>query len=595
MTETPFKNRLNSLRALMIQQELDGLIIPHGDEFQNEFVPESYQRLKYMTGFTGSAGLAIILKDKAVAMSDGRYTIQLKQQVDQTLYNLDDSTKISAAKWISANASAGEVIGFDPMLHSKQFIDTLFAELSGLNINLKPTPENLVDKIWNDQPTRVFGQISQFPLQYAGVPHHDKIKKISEIISAQNCDAVLLSLPDSVSWCLNLRADDVAHNPILLARMVIFANGAATLLIEPDRINDDLIRYFGTNISVSAPHEFEQILQDNVKRIWLDPLRSPVHFFQIAYDCGIDIFEQKDPSILLKAQKNPQEQNAMRSAHTRDGIAVSKFLYWLENHKQDTDLSEISLAQKLEEFRRTSSLYKDSSFDTICGWNENGAIIHYRATEESHSKIPANANGILLLDSGAQYEDGTTDITRTISFGQVDPSIRIQNTLVLKGMISIAKAKFPHSTTGAQIDVLARKALWEHGLDYAHGTGHGVGCFLSVHEEATSLSPRGHERMEPGMIVSNEPGYYKEGSHGIRIENLILCIDTKDHDELGRPILAFETLTLVPIDQRLIDATLLDEEERDWLNNYHARVLKEIGPSLKGDEITWLQDACKAL
>jgi Xaa-Pro aminopeptidase len=593
--ENCFEIRLNNLRALMKTHGLDGFIVPHGDEFQNEFVPESHQRLKYMTGFTGSAGFAVILQDKAVVMSDGRYTIQLKQQVDQNLYELNDSTKITASKWICENASPSAMIGFDPMLHSKQFIDIALKDFEEKNITLKPIQKNLIDNIWNDRPPMRWGRIEQFPLQYAGISHHDKIKKISEIIKTQNCDAVLLSLPDSVSWCLNLRANDVPHNPILLARLIIFANGTAILLIEKERVSNDLSDYLGANISIKDPQDFDKILGQTVKKIWIDPLRSPIHFLQAAYDAGIDIYEQKDPTIILKAQKNLHEQNAMKSAHVRDGVAIVKFLYWLEQHKSDSDLSELFIADKLEQFRKASPLYKDSSFDTICGWNENGAIIHYRATPESHAQIPANANGILLLDSGAQYEDGTTDITRTISFGAIDPTVRTHNTLVLKGMIAISKAKFPYGTMGAQIDVLARMALWDHGLDYAHGTGHGVGCYLSVHEEATSLSPRGHDKMEVGMIVSNEPGYYKEGSHGIRIENLILCVDTGDKDELDRAILSFDTLTLVPIDQRLIDKNLLDDHEIEWINQYHIRILKEIGPSLTPDEFTWLQGACKAL
>ena len=593
--ENCFQNRLNNLRTLMKSHGLDGFIVPHGDEFQNEFVPESHQRLKYMTGFTGSAGFAVILHDKAVVMSDGRYTIQLKQQVDQKLFELNDSTKITASKWISTNASPRAVIGFDPMLHSKQFIDIALKDFEEKNIILKPITKNLIDDIWHDRPPVHWGEINQFPLQYAGINHYDKIKKIADIIRTQQCDAVLLSLPDSVSWCLNLRANDVPHNQILLARLVIFANGTATLLIEKERMTNDLIDYLGATISIQSPQNFDKILQQDMKRIWIDPLRSPIHFLQQAYDAGIEILEQKDPTIILKAQKNSQEQNAMKSAHVRDGVAIVKFLYWLEKHKGNSDLSELSIADKLEQFRKASSLYKDSSFDTICGWNANGAIIHYRATPESHAKIPANTNGLLLLDSGAQYEDGTTDITRTISFGAVDPSIRAHNTLVLKGMIAISKAKFPYGTTGAQIDVLARTALWDHGLDNAHGTGHGVGCYLSVHEEATSLSPRCHDKMEVGMIVSNEPGYYKEGSHGIRIENLILCIDTGDKDELGRAVLAFDTLTLAPIDQRLIDKNMLDDDEIEWLNHYHARILKEISPSLTNEEIMWLQGACKAL
>jgi Xaa-Pro aminopeptidase len=594
MNDIDFAARLRALRSLLQENGYDGLIIPHGDEFQNEFVPESHQRLKYMTNFTGSAGFAVVLSDKAVVMSDGRYTIQLKKEIRADLFMIDDSTKVTIVDWLKKNATVPMVIGYDPFLHTKSSLDMLEKSLTGTVISLKETPTNFIDQIWRNRPAIKHGSIRSFSLQYAGISHHQKIKTIAALVAESDSDAVLLTLPDSVSWCLNLRANDVSHNPVLLARLLIHRHGKAVLFLESSRITDDLRDHLGTDISIADPQEIPHALQ-SLTTIWLDPVRSPAYFFTLADEYNVGVLAQKDPTIDLKAKKNSQEQNAMRSAHVRDGIAMIKFLYWLEQNKSRSDLSELSLANTLESFRQQSSLYKESSFDTICGWNENGAIIHYRATPEDFAKIPANGNGVLLLDSGAQYEDGTTDITRTISFGIVNPDIKKHFTLVLKGMIAISRARFPYGTTGAQIDVLARAALWDHGLDYAHGTGHGVGCFLSVHEEATSLSPRSQDKMEAGMIVSNEPGYYKEGSHGIRIENLILCTDTNETDELGRKILTFETLTLVPIDKRLIDTELLIDDEIIWLNEYHKRVLKEIGPALNQDELTWLQDACKAL
>lgn len=595
MTYSPMKNRLTALRDQLNQHGIQGFIIPHGDEFQNEFVPAPFERLKFLTGFTGSAGFAIVSPHKAVVMSDGRYTIQLKQQIDHSLFETDDSTKTTAAKWIIANFLNGDVVGFDPMLHSKQYVDMMMRELEPHGIKLKALSQNLMDNIWNDKPSLSNATIFPFPIDYAGLSHLEKIRIIADVISDKGCDAAFLSLPDSVSWTLNIRAHDVPHNPIVLSRLLIKKDATAILFIDESRINSDLQHYLGKDVAISSFSSFVDHVSNGIRKIWLDPLRTPVQFFNIAQDLGISIHEQKDPVIDMRAQKNIHEQKAMRAAHVRDGAAIVKFLHWLDQHKSDQNLSELSLAEALENCRRSSNMYRESSFDTICGWNGNGAIIHYRATPDSHAKIPAHANGILLLDSGGQYEDGTTDITRTISFGNVDPVIRTHNTLVLKGMIAISKARFPYGTTGAQIDVLARQALWDHGLDYPHGTGHGVGCFLSVHEEATSLSPRSQDKMEVGMIVSNEPGYYKENAYGIRIENLILCVDTGEIDELGRPILAFDTLTLAPIDRHLIDKELLDTDEIQWLNNYHARVLRELRPLLSDHEITWLQDACKAL
>jgi Xaa-Pro aminopeptidase len=594
MTEIPsIAKKIATLRATFESHQIDGYLVPHGDEYQNEFVPEYSQRLKYLTGFTGSAGFSIVLNDKAVVMSDGRYSVQLKTEIDHSIFLIGDSTKLSVADWLKQNINEPVVIGYDPWLYSELFIISLQKSLANTNIRLKSIDKNLVDILWTNRPTPQWQSIEQFPIEYAGLSYNDKLNIIADIIQQHQQNSVLLTLPDSVSWCLNIRANDVPHNPIVLSRLLINANGTAILFLDDGRNAPELNSYFDDTVSVQPISKLKHYLEQH-KNIMIDPQRSASAFFSMMRENGCSITEAKDPTIALKAKKNDAEIESMRVAHRRDAAAIIKFLAWLDANKTKSH-TEITLDKQLEAFRRQSNEYRDSSFDTICGWNEHGAIIHYRAKPETAATIPQNANGILLLDSGGQYLDGTTDITRTLSFGSVDPEIRKQNTLVLKGMIAVSMAKFPYGTTGAQIDVLARKALWDHGLDYPHGTGHGVGCYLSVHEEATSLSPRSFDKLESGMIISNEPGYYKEGSHGIRIENLILCRDTSHKDELDRAIFEFETLTLVPFDRSLIDQSLLSPSEISWINKYHARILHEIGTSLNGDDLNWLKDACKAL
>ena len=567
--------KLSDLRAAMEKAGVDGYLIPRADEFQGENVPPSSDRLRWLSGFTGSAGMAIVLKDKAVVMSDGRYTIQLKQQVDAALFGTEDSTKISPPDWIAEHAPDA-VIGYDPKLHTPQELK----KFEDNGVRLQPV-SNLVDDVWKDRPAPPSAAIELFPLRYAGVEAKEKLDQVADILRGQGADAAIITMPDSIAWMLNIRSSDIAHTPVALSNAIVRKDGTLDWFIEAGRVSEAVQRSFGNRVSLVDPDAIEKSISGlKGKKVVVDGRRSSVWFIAALKKHGVDFIDAKDPSIALKARKNTAEQNAMRAAHIRDGVTMVKFLKWLDEN--DAPLDELAVEAKLESFRREAKEFKDSSFDTISGFGPNGAIVHYRANEKSNLKL--EQGNLLLLDSGAQYEDGTTDITRTIAIGEPTKEMREMNTLVLKGHIAVATAKFPKGTLGKEIDALARKALQERGYDYAHGTGHGVGCYLSVHEEAASLSPRGVEPIEAGMIVSNEPGFYKEGAFGIRIENLVL---TKEEDGL----LSFETLTLAPMDLSLVEFSMLNSVEKDWLNDYQARVYATLAPLLDAPTREWLKSS----
>ena len=587
-----YAEKLQALRLEMQKSALDGYLIPRSDEYQNEFVPASAERLFYLTGFSGSAGYAIVLKDRAAVFSDGRYTIQLSQQLDPQLYETGDSTKIFLGDWLAANAGSGTRIGYDPRIHTSRAIQSVRDKLAGRQIELIPIETNLVDAIWTDRPSPPLDLVEIFPEEIAGRSSSEKRMAIAQSVQDEGCQSVILTLPDSIAWLLNIRGQDVAHNPVALSYAILHAADASLdWFVEEEKLTPEILRHIGNNIRVFRPQELAVQMEKLAGPVMLDPQRSSEWFLEKLKKSCIETRAAKDPCILPKAIKTAGEQAAMAHAHIRDGVAVTKFLYWLENNAQGQ--TEVSIAEKLEEFRRADPLYRDSSFETICGWAANGAIVHYRAEADTAAVI--SGSGLLLVDSGGQYADGTTDITRTVAIGTATAEMKDCFTRVLKGHIALARAQFPKSTTGAQLDTLARQPLWEVGLDYAHGTGHGVGCYLSVHEEAASISPRGNDQVLPGMIISNEPGYYKQGAFGIRIENLILCLEAGKRAEDGRDILNFATLTLAPIDRSLMIETLLSDAEREWLNAYHARVFEEISPFLTGDEQNWLRAQTAAI
>jgi Xaa-Pro aminopeptidase len=584
MTKTR-AHKLSALRAVLEKEGVDGFIIPRADEYQGEYVPDSANRLHWISGFTGSAGIAIVLKDKAAVLSDGRYTIQLKQQVDPGLFELGDSTKISAADWVSANASKDFTLGYDPRLHTPREIKTF--EDKGLA--LKPLAVNPVDMVWDDRPLAPSAKVELFPMSSAGVSAQDKLDQAAEQVRNMKCDAAVIALPDSIAWLLNVRSNDIPHIPVALSYAIIRADGTFDWFIDEKRVPESVRATFGNRVMILPPEYVEQSLAALAKKkVLIDGRRTSIWFFETLKKHGAEIVDAKDPVIPLKACKNKAEQESMRRAHVRDGVAMVKFLKWFSREAVREMLTEMDVEAKLEEFRREAPEYKDSSFDTIAGFGPNGAIVHYRATPETNARI--ERWNMLLLDSGAQYIDGTTDITRTIAVGEPTPEMKEHFTLVLKGHIAVASARFPQGTTGAQIDALARVPLWQRNLDYAHGTGHGVGCYLSVHEEAASLSTRGQDAIEPGMILSNEPGFYKEGAYGIRIENLLLTHQDGVCEATGKPMLAFETLTFALIDKSLVMVEMLSPDEQFWLANYHKRVFAELSPYLDPATAEWLRD-----
>lgn len=570
--------KLEELRKILADQGLEGFLVPRTDEYQGEYVPACAERLAWLTGFTGSAGLAVVLADKAMVMSDGRYTIQLATQVDQDLYALENSQEVTPEEWLKENVPEGAVIGYDPKLHTSAQIEV--KEKSGLI--LKAVSQNLIDIVWKNRPEAPCGKIELFPEKYAGVSAADKIKTIQEELKKNYADAVVLTLSDSIAWLLNIRGADIPYIPVALSYLILPAEGKAQWFVHSDKLSADVKEALQDIAEFKAEESLGTVLTDLAgQTVWLDPKRSSIWFKNNLNQAGATILEKDDPCILPKACKNETEQEIMKAAHIRDGVAIVKFLKWFEEEASKGELTELSVEEKLEAFRSEAKEFKEPSFNTIAGYGSNGAIVHYRADE--NSSLAIKPDNLLLLDSGAQYEDGTTDITRTMAVGEPAQEMKESFTLVLKGHIGLASAKFSKETIGKELDALARKPLQERGLDYAHGTGHGVGCYLSVHEEAAmGISPRAEKPLQAGMIISNEPGYYKEGEYGIRIENLVLV---KEEDEE----LFFETITLAPIDQNLIVTDMLDDSEKDWLNNYHARVYKTLSPLLDKETDLWLK------
>lgn len=565
----------------MLVQDVQGFIVPRTDEYQGEYVPECAERLKWLTGFTGSAGFAVILIDKAVVMSDGRYTIQLASQVDPTLYEIGNSQEIKMTDWIKKHAPKGSVLGYDPRLHTVNEIE----ELEKTKVKLKPLAPNLIDEIWADRPAAPQSNVEVFPEEIAGKSASDKVNEITGFMTEKGAEALLLTLSDSIAWLLNIRGFDVAHIPVALSYVVLFEDGSVQWFINQNRLDKEVMEALPPKTQI-IPHEQIDIVLKNFSglKVMLDPKRSSVWFDRVLRYAGAEILHVKDPCIDRRARKTKSEKEAMKKAHVRDGVAMVKFLKWFNDNAVSEELTELSVEQRLNEFRAEAKEFRDTSFDTIAGYAGNGAIVHYRATEDSSQIIKKGS--LLLLDSGAQYCDGTTDITRTLSIGTPTDEMIARNTYVLKAHIALATAVFKKGTTGKELDAICRKPMKDQGLNYGHGTGHGVGCYLSVHEEAAmGISPRGEAPLEAGMILSNEPGYYEEGAYGIRIENLIQTNENEAGD------LYFETITLTPFDKNLIDASLLKDQERKWVNNYHASVYETLAPFFDDEHRAWLKEA----
>ncbi|MFZ1338286.1 MAG: aminopeptidase P family protein [Paracoccaceae bacterium] len=581
--------RLAALRAALATEGLAGFIVPRADAHQGEYVAARDERLQWLTGFTGSAGLCIVLPEMAGVFIDGRYRTQVKAQVDLAQFVPVPWPEVKPGDWLRTHLAAGE-IGFDPWLHTAEEIARLRTALQGGSVTLRAT-KNMVDGIWPDQPAPPQGRAFAHPDDLAGETSTAKRDRLAAGLRDKGERAAVITLPDSLCWLLNLRGSDVPRNPVLHGFAILHDDGRVTLFAEAAKFDDATRAALGPHVTLRPPAAFVPALHTLSGPVRVDRATAPLAVSRELEEAGVAVSWGDDPCRLPKARKNAAEIAGMREAHLRDGAAMVEFLAWLDRQPMGT-LSEIAVVSALEGFRRATNALHDISFDTICGSGPNGAIMHYRVTRETDRQLQPDE--LLLVDSGAQYLDGTTDITRTIAIGDPGDEARACHTRVLQGLIAISRVRWPKGLAGRDLDPLARFALWVEGQDFDHGTGHGVGAFLSVHEGPQRLSRISEVPLEPGMILSNEPGYYREGAFGIRLENLIVVGEAAPLGD-NRAQLSFETLTFVPFDRRLIRAEVLSPAERNWLNAYHAEVLARIGPRLGDAARGWLESACATL
>jgi Xaa-Pro aminopeptidase len=584
--------RVKALQRELKSRRLKGFLVPHSDEHQNEFLPPATERLAWLTGFTGSAGVAVVLDKWAALFVDGRYILQARAQTDPTLFEVLQTPEAKASAWIADNLTKGAAVGYDPALHTIKEIERLTETLAKSGIKLNPVEVNPIDALWQDRPKPSPAQIVPHGVEYAGRTAFDKIRDVQAHLKESNVDAVLLTLLDSIAWLFNIRGGDLKHTPVALAFAIVPATGRPTLFIDPAKVGDNVKGELRELVDLAEPAALTERLKtlgQAKARVRLDPDTAPIRFAQLLKAEGVQFVPGADPCIAPKAIKNEVEIKGAHTAHLRDGLAMARFLAWLDEVAESGKIDEVAAAMKLEDCRRESGQLKDISFDTISAAGPNGAIVHYRPTAKGKRALQSGT--LYLIDSGAQYRDGTTDVTRTVAIGTPTAEMRRHYGLVLKAHIAIATARFPKGTRGQDLDPLARRPLWEAGLDFDHGTGHGVGSYLSVHEGPQRLSRLGTVALEPGMILSNEPGYYLEGQYGIRLENLVLVTPLARIQGGTREMMGFETLTLVPFDRRLIDPKQLVPWELAWLNAYHARVRREIEPVLLSDDRAWLRHA----
>jgi Xaa-Pro aminopeptidase len=589
--------RVERLRKQLAQEGLAGFLIPRADEHQGEYVPPRAQRLAWVSGFTGSAGLAAILTDAAAIFVDGRYTLQVRDEAPGDVFEYHHVTESPPAEWLRLRLRQGDRLGYDPWLHTIESVERLQAAGAKAGATLVPLAENLVDRIWDDQPPPPRGPIVPHDLKHAGRPSPDKRSEIAELLARDAVDAVVLTAPDSIAWLLNVRGSDVAHTPLPLAFAVVHRDATVDLFVDPAKVTSGVLEHLGEGVRVLPPDALGAAL-DSLgaarRTVQADPTSTAAWIIQRLAGAGATVSRAADPCLLPKASKNDVELAGARSAHEKDGIALSRFLAWLVREGPAGRLTEITAAERLDALRAEESLFRDVSFPTISGAGPNGAIVHYRATPRTDRRIESGM--LYLVDSGAQYLDGTTDVTRTVAIGPPTAEQRDRFTRVLRGHIALARASFPKGTTGSQLDVLARRPLWDAGLDYDHGTGHGVGSYLSVHEGPQRISKVASTvALRPGMIISNEPGYYKAGEYGIRIESLVVVVPVPGPPGSEVTLYGFETLTLAPIDRTLVEPSLLTPAELAWLDAYHARVRAVITPKVDGETATWLADATRPL
>jgi Xaa-Pro aminopeptidase len=593
--------RLDALRKELARRGLDGFVVPISDEHMSEYVGAYAQRLAWLTGFGGSAGTAVVLNDKAAIFVDGRYTVQVREQVDGKLFEYQSVPATSPAQWLAENAPAGARIGFDPWLHSKGWVSALAKALAEKGSEAVPVEGNPIDAVWADRPAPSPAVAIVHSDEHAGRSSAKKRAEVADWLKKEGLDATVVSALDSIAWLLNIRGADVDRTPVALSYVIAHSDGTAELFIATEKVTPELTQHLGNAVTVRPRDDFSKALSSlGSKTVSVDPDFGVAAIFQALEDAGAKVVTKRDPTILPKAIKNEVERQGQRAAQARDGAAVARFLRWLSLEAPKGGQDELSAAAKLQAFREATGALRDLSFDTISAAGPHAALPHYKVDEDSNIPIPPGS--IYLVDSGGQYLDGTTDITRTVWIGPGEPSAeqRDRFTRVLKGHIAIAQAVFPQGTNGSQLDSFARQFLWQAGVDYAHGTGHGVGSFLAVHEgpqriakAAGGQAGTGQELMA-GMLLSNEPGYYKAGQYGIRIENLVL-VEKREIDGAEGDYLGFETVTFVPIDRTLVDTALLTGAEKGWWNGYHERVREVLAPQLEGDDLAWLIEACRPL
>jgi Xaa-Pro aminopeptidase len=588
--------RLAALREELARRGVDGFIVPRADRHQNEYVPACEERLAWLTGFSGSAGTAVVLKDRAVLFVDGRYTLQVREQVDTSLFAIAHLVDMPPDQWIEQNVPAGTKLGYDPWLHTFENAEKLAKACASVGATLTPTDGNPIDVIWSDRPAPPLGPVVLHDQKFAGVPSADKLERIRAELAKARVDALVVSDPHAVAWAFNIRGQDVAHTPLPLAFAVVPKDGRPTLYVDARKLANDVRHTLEELADVREPTALEPdlvALGKAARNVRLDQATAADALSRLVTEHGGKISRGADPIALMKSVKNDTEIAGARAAHLRDGAAMARFMCWLDREAPNGKLTEIEAVEALETFRRDTGVLKDVSFPTISGAGSNGAIVHYRVTRQTNRRILPGE--LFLIDSGAQYQDGTTDITRTVVVGPPTAEMLDRFTRVLRGHIAISRAVFPDGTSGAQLDPLAREHLWEAGLDFDHGTGHGVGSYLSVHEGPPRISKLGTAALKRGMILSNEPGYYKTGAYGIRIENLVLVIEAPPVPGAEKPLNAFETLTLVPIDLRLIAPMSLTAKETAWLNAYHARVNAALSPLVDAETRAWLADATRPI
>ncbi|HHF0487589.1 TPA: aminopeptidase P family protein [Vibrio antiquarius] len=583
-------SRVNAIREWLIQHNIDALLVPHEDEYLGEYVPAHNERLHWLTGFTGSAGAAVITKDKAAIFVDGRYTVQVTKQVPGDLFEYRHLIEEPALDWVLDNLPTNASVAIDPRMHSSAWLDMAQAKLAG-KLELNILTNNPIDELWHDRPAPVVSDVRLMPTEAVGQSSESKRQEIAQLVKKAGADSAVITALDSICWLLNVRGLDVSRLPVLLSHAILHADSTVEYFLDPARLPADFDAHAGSGVTVHHPEALQSRLEAMTgKKVLVDPAISNAWFKLVLQNSGASVIAAADPCLMPKAAKNSVEIAGMKACHIRDGMAMSKFLCWLDAEVAAGNLhDEATLADKLEAFRSEDPTLMDLSFDTISAAGGNAAMCHYNH-ENQPEPGKLELNTLYLVDSGGQYLDGTTDITRTIAIGQPSSEMKKQFTLALKGHIGVARARFPKGTRGYQIDTLARQHLWAEGYDYDHGTGHGVGHFLSVHEGPASISKKQIDvPLTEGMVLSNEPGYYRADAFGIRIENLELVVETPTNGDF--PVLSFESLTRCPIDKRNINVDMLTRPELAWLNDYHQKVWDEISPLVEGDVKEWLRQA----